>query len=154
MAWTLVGEGNSFDDLKLLVANRELPKGTRVRFKLKLNMPIGPAFDVAGAELIFKSQMPEGLTLKDVRGDGLWEATIDAEANSPGLMAILLFIKAHWLAIVIGGFFLYLVLTNIKFFADFATGLSKALPWILLLILVTLVIFIAKGLKGLSLEGG
>jgi len=154
MAWTLVGEGNSLDDLKLLVADRELPRGTKVKFQLRLNLPVGYIFDVAGVEAIFRPQMPEGLELKDVRGDGWWEATIDAAANSPALGAIILFIKAHWLALVIGGFAFYLILSNIKFFADFATGLAKALPWILILVLVTLVIFVAKGLKGLPLKGG
>ena len=148
MAWELVGEGQSFDDFKLLVADRQLPKGARVKFTMDVMWPAGYAFDLAGVEHIFKMTMPEGIKLIDVYGESGSKGVVEGEATSPWLGAVLAFVKAHWVAIIIGGFVLYLVLTNIKFFADFATGLAKALPWVIILIMITFIVVLVTRLRG------
>lgn len=100
MAWTTVAEGTSLDTLKQLVADVELGKGTPIRFEMTLNTPVAHLFDLAGAELIFKPQMPEGLDLLDVYSpDNQYQVVIDCEADPVHLLAIVAFVKAHWLAI-------------------------------------------------------
>ena len=62
-------------------------------------MPVARAFDLAGAEWIFRYNMPEGLDLVDVHSDGDSKVVIEAEADPVWLLAIPAFIKAHWIAI-------------------------------------------------------
>lgn len=47
--------------------------------------------------------MPEGLDLTDVHGEGWSTAVIEAESDPAWLIAILLFIKAHWAVILVSG---------------------------------------------------
>lgn len=95
-----IAEGKTLDTLRALVRDKELPTGTKVRVEMKLRLPVAHVFDLAGAEYLFKLAMPEGLILKDVYSpDNKYQVVIEAEANSPTILAIIAFIKAHWLAI-------------------------------------------------------
>lgn len=99
MPWITVAEGTSIATVEARVSNFELPKGTQIRFIMQLSMPVAPAFDLAGAELIFRPMMPEGVDLIDVHGEGWRTVVIDAESDPAWLLAILVFIKAHWIAL-------------------------------------------------------
>lgn len=100
--WQTVGEGTSLFDLKEVVADMQLTKGTKMRVVMDLKLPVGWAFDVAGAELLFKPFVPDGMKLLDVYGEGN-QGIVEMEADPAFLLAVLGFIKAHWLAITIAG---------------------------------------------------
>lgn len=110
--WQTVAEGVNIGDLESKVGELRLPKGTRVKIVLDLKLPLGWAFDVAGAELIFKPFTPDGMDLIDVYGEGS-TGIIEMEADPVWLLAALAFIKAHWLAIVIAGFVLTVIISFI-----------------------------------------
>lgn len=110
--WTTVAQGISLADLAATVSDMELPKGTKMRVVMDLKYPVAWAFDVAGAELLFRPFVPEGMTLVDVYGEGS-QGFIDMEADPAWLLTTLAFIKAHWLAITIAGFTLALLISFI-----------------------------------------
>lgn len=100
MAWTLIAESDRIETLgEDLVEDFELPEGTPVRIVMELNFPLGYAFSLPGAELIFRPFMPEGVRLIDVHGDGWWRAVVEGEIEGTWVGAILAFIKLHWLAV-------------------------------------------------------
>lgn len=92
----LIAEANSLLELKRILPNLVIPKGERVRFVFDLNVPVAPAFDLAGAENSFRSLMPEGLSLIDVWGEGWYTAIIEAESDPITLAAIGAFLLKHW----------------------------------------------------------
>ena len=108
--WQIVAEGVSFSDLEATVADMQLTKGTQVRVVMDTWAPW--AFDIAGAELVFKPFIPDGLDLIDVYGEGS-QGIVDMEADPAWLVAALAFIKAHWLAITIAGFILTAIIMSI-----------------------------------------
>lgn len=108
--WETVAEGVNFTQLKAVVADMELPKGSKVRVVMDTWMPW--AFDVAGAELVFRPFVPDGLDLIDVYGEA-GQGIVDMEADPAWLVAMLAFIKAHWLAITIAGFVLAAIISFI-----------------------------------------
>ncbi len=110
MEWQTVAQGVSIWDLEQTVADMELTKGTKVRVVMDTWAPW--AFDVWGAELVFKPFIPEGLDLIDVYGEN-GQGIIDMEADPVWLVAALAFIKAHWLAITIAGFALAAIISLI-----------------------------------------
>lgn len=99
MRWTTVAQGTSIDTIEETVSNFELPKGTPIRFIMQLNAPVAHAFDLWGVEGIFRPVMPDGVDLIDVHGEGNYTVIIDAEADPAWLLAIIVFIKAHWIAL-------------------------------------------------------
>ena len=109
--WRIVAEGVSLSDLEATVADMELTKGTQIRVVMDTWAPW--AFDIAGAELVFKPFIPEGLDLVDVYGEG-GQGIVDMEADPAWLVAMLAFIKAHWLAITIAGFILVAIISFIR----------------------------------------
>ena len=109
--WQIVAEGVSLSDLEATVADMELTKGTQVRVVMDTWAPW--VFDIAGAELVFKPFIPEGLDLIDVYGES-GQGIVDMEADPAWLVATLAFIKAHWLAITIAGFILVAIISFIR----------------------------------------
>ena len=103
MGWVTVAQGTSLSDLSAVVEDMELPSGTRVKVVMDLELPVAWAFDVAGAEHIFRPFVPDGLHLIDVYGEGS-KGIVEMEANSPALFVVVAFLKAHWLALSIAGF--------------------------------------------------
>ncbi|RLC72504.1 MAG: hypothetical protein DRI26_02850 [Chloroflexi bacterium] len=97
--WVTVAEGTTLDTLQATIPNMEFPKGTPLRAVMDLKLPVASAFDLAGAELLFRPRMPEGVILKDVHSEGPSRVVIEAEVDPAWLLAIVGFIKAHWLAI-------------------------------------------------------
>lgn len=104
MAWVQVASGPSIDTLNVQVADFELPKGTPVRMVLDLRWPVGWAFDLPGAEILFRQQAPPGLLLKGVYSEGWSKAVIEYEVDPAWLVAVVVFVKAHWLLLTIAGF--------------------------------------------------
>ncbi|MBT9133026.1 MAG: hypothetical protein DDT33_01557 [Firmicutes bacterium] len=104
MIWETIAEGTKLETLEV-VRQRRLAKGTRVRFHMTVRTPLGlpmaRAFDLPGAEPIFRRVMPEGLELVDVHSpDNHEQVVIDARVTSNPIVtttAILLFVKANWL---------------------------------------------------------
>jgi len=125
MGWQVVAEGTSIFDLESTVGELELPKGSKILVVMDLKLPLGWAFSLPGAEIPFKPFIPEGTTLVDVYGEGS-EGTIELEADPAWLLAVLAFIKAHWLAITIAGFVLATIITLIIVLVKIAV--APALP--------------------------
>ncbi|MBA7693640.1 hypothetical protein ES703_102228 [subsurface metagenome] len=112
MPYKVVAEGTNIWNLESTVGELELPKGSRVKVMMDLKFPLGWAFDVAGAELIFKPFVPDGMTLIDVYGEDSL-GIVEMEADPAWLVAILAFIKLHWLAITITGLLLTAIIASI-----------------------------------------
>lgn len=123
--WQVVAEGTNIWDLQAVVADMELTKGSKLKVVMDLKLPLGWAFDVAGAELIFKPFVPAGMTLVDVYGEGS-QGIVEMEADPAWLVAVLVFIKAHWLAITIAGLILTAIIASIIVLVKIAV--APALP--------------------------
>jgi len=122
-SWKVVAEGTNLWDLRSTVGELELPKGSKVRIVMDTWAPW--AFDVAGAELIFRPFIPDGLALIDVYGEA-GQGIVDMEADPAWLLAVLVFIKSHWLAITIAGFVLTAIIASIIVLVKIAV--APALP--------------------------
>ena len=109
--WQTVAEGKSFWELKALVADMQLSKGSKMKVIMDTAVPW--LFDMAGAELAFKPLVPAGMILKDVYGEGE-KGIVEMEADPAWLLPVLIFIKAHWLTIIIAGFVLTVIVSFIR----------------------------------------
>lgn len=123
--WQIAAQGINIWDLEATVADMKLPKGSRIQVVMDLKLPLGWVFDVAGAELIFRPFIPDGTTLVDVYGEGS-VGIVEMEVDPAWLLAVLAFIKAHWLAIVIAGFVLTAIIAMITVLVKIAV--APALP--------------------------
>jgi len=110
MGWKTVAEGMSLSDLEQTVADMELPKGTKVRVVMDTWAPW--AFDFALAEPVFRPFVPGGLELLDVWGEG-GQGVVEMEADPAWLIATIIFIKTHWLAITLAGLALAVLISFI-----------------------------------------
>jgi len=110
MGWRVVAEGTNIWDLKSTVGELELPKGSKVKIVMDTWAPW--VFDIAGAELVFRPFVPDGLDLIDVYGEN-GQGIVDLEADPAWLLATLAFIKVHWLAITIAGFLMTAIIASI-----------------------------------------
>ncbi len=112
MPWMTVAKGVSLFDLDQVVDDMNLTKGTKIKAVIDLTIPVGWAFDVAGAELLFQPFIPDGVDLIDVYGEGS-QGIVEMEADPIWLVPFLAFLKAHWLAITIAGFALWAIVAFI-----------------------------------------
>lgn len=126
--WQTVAEGASFAELRSLIEDMELPKGTRVKVVMDLKVPIGWAFDALGAELIFSPLIPSGMRLVDVYGGGS-QGIVEMEADPAWFLALLAFIKAHWVAILIALFVLGMVIFFIRVMVEIVGPGPFGVPW-------------------------
>lgn len=126
MAFEVVAQGNSLGELAATVADFELKKGTKIRFEMDLKLPVASLFDVAGVEHLFSI---DGVDIKDVYGEGWSKAVIEAEADPAWLAAIVLFVRAHWVAILIGMFVLGILVSGIVMSADIADIIPPLVDW-------------------------
>lgn len=110
MGWQVVAEGTNIWDLKSTIGELELPKGSKIKIVMDTWVPW--VFDIAGAELVFRPFVPDGLDLIDVYGEN-GQGIVDLEADPAWLLATLAFIKVHWLAITITGFVLTAIIASI-----------------------------------------
>lgn len=125
MPWEVVAEGTNIWDLESTVGELELPKGSKLKVVMDLKLPLGWAFDAAGAEWIFQPFIPDGMTLIDVYGEGN-TGIVEMEADPAWLLAILAFIKANWIAITIASFTLAAIIATIIVLVKIAV--APALP--------------------------
>lgn len=128
MAWQTVAEGASFSELRSLIGDMELPKGTRVKVVMDLKAPIGWAFDAPGAEWLFRPLIPSGLELIDVYGEGS-QGIAEMEADPVWLVTLLAFIKAHWVSILIAGLILGLIIFFIRVMIQITEPGPFGIPW-------------------------
>lgn len=99
--WQTVAEGAHFWDIKQLVADRELPKGTKIR--VVLDTPgFDWLFDMVGAELVFLPVVPKGMDLVDVWGEN-GQGIVEMEADPAHLGAIILGLPV-WAWLLLGLF--------------------------------------------------
>lgn len=112
MAWQTVAQASNLNELEALVEDLELPKGTRMRVIIDLKLPLGWAFDFVAAEWLAQGFVPSGMNLIDVWGEGS-QGIIELESDPVWLVAALTFIKAHWLALTLAGFALWLIVSSI-----------------------------------------
>ena len=141
MAWRLVAEGASLAELTSTVGELKLPKGSKVR--VIMDTWAAGAFDALGAELVFSPFIPDGLNLVDVWGEG-GKGIVEMEADPAWLLAILAFIKAHWLAIIIAGFVLTVIVSFIRIMVEVVTA-PTPIPAALIIIGVVLLAMMAMG---------
>jgi hypothetical protein len=108
--WKTVATGASLNDLESTIGELQLPKGTPM--KIYMDTPVSWAFDAFGAELLFKPYVPDGMELVDVYEEN-GRGVVEMEADPAWLLAVVAFIKAHWLAIVIAGFVLSFIVSAV-----------------------------------------
>lgn len=94
--WAVIAEGATLDTLKAAVPDQEFGKGVPIRFEMDLKLPLARAFDLAGAEHLFSSQMPEGMDLLDVHSEGNSRVIIEAECDPVWLAAIIPIVTSKW----------------------------------------------------------
>ena len=128
MAFKVVAQGKALDELAATVGNFELKKGTKIRFEMDLNMPVAFLFNVAGIEHLFSI---DGVDVTDVRGEGWSTAIVESVADPVWLFGAIAFIKAHWVAIAIGGIILYALVSFLRMLVDIVPD-SDFLKWIVL----------------------
>lgn len=129
--WVKAAQGTSPDKLRALIADRELEKGTPVRWILDFKVPgIARTMDLWGAEAIFRPFVPPGLDLVDVYEKG-GQGYVEMKADPAWLLAVVGFVKAHWLGIAIAGF---VIATVVKLITMWVQVLEAAFPWIVLVI--------------------
>lgn len=131
LRWVKVAQGTSPDKLRALIGDRELPRDTLVKWELDFKIPgIARLLDLWGAEAIFRPFVPPGLELVDVCERG-GKGIVDMKVSGTWLLAIVAFVKAHWLAIVIGGFLITLAVRLITMFIQI---IEQVFPWVLLVV--------------------
>jgi len=99
--WTTLARADDIRNLEASVAdNRELPHGTKVRFVMSLNTPIGKLFSLPGAEYLFRPAMPPGIDLVDVYGQDSRTVVVEGVVASPlFVLAAAGFIARHWVGL-------------------------------------------------------
>lgn len=128
-SWETVAVGASLSELDSVVGEMELKKGTKIR--VVMNAPgYDWLFDVAGAELVFGAYVPDGCSMVDVWGES-GKGIVEMEADPIWLVALLGFIKAHWLAIAIAGIVIATVVAFCYVIIKFVVALMENMPWIL-----------------------
>ena len=112
--WTTIAEGTSIDNIEIL-RDKEVHRGDKVRFEMKLRFPVAHAFDLPGAETVMRYALPSGFTVTDVYSpDNKYNVIMEAQYNgsnnvgnrigarigiAPILAGLIAFIAQHWLAI-------------------------------------------------------
>lgn len=100
--WYHIAAGDSIDSLTAFVADHPLQAGDRIVVEMSLALPVAKAFDVAPN---WWPYTPDGMRVVDIWGEGWpWETNygyVEMEANTPWLLAVIAFIRAHWVALII-----------------------------------------------------
>ena len=145
MFWQTIARGPGIEELRT-IAERRLAKGTRVRFIMRTKtwagIPTARAFDLPGAEAIFRPMMPRGVKLLDVHSpDGRELVVVEAEViANPAVTtsAIVAFVAANWfrLSLVAIGILVALgfLVTSIRIDAEVIPHM-----WAMLLIAVVII---------------
>lgn len=94
--WRTIAEGKTLNNLRATVKDQDIPKGTPIRFELDLKLPVARAFDLAGAEFLFKGNMPDNVKLIDVHSYGNSIVIIEAESDGVWILPIIAFLGTNW----------------------------------------------------------
>ena len=124
----LVASAPRFQDLELLIADEQLPKGAKIRVEMQTRLPW--VFDAPGAELALEPFIPEEVVIIDVyaeEGKGIADLEVDPPV---WLGKIIEKIKTHWWAAAIAGFVLGMIVTHVNVWI--ARPAVSPIPWILL----------------------
>jgi len=130
--WIKVADGPSLSELSPIVADMNLTKGTRMKVVMNTWMPW--VFDLAGAEWAFAGSVPEGMELIDVYGEN-GQGIVELEADPVWLAAAVLFVKVHWVALLIGvagGFILGTIVTSVAIFILKTPALAQIPVWLII----------------------
>ncbi len=131
MAYVTIAEGTAIGKLESTVGDFSLPSGTPVRAVIDLTLPVAYLFNLPGVEALFQTQTKD-MVVKDVHSEGASRVIVEMEAASPvWWMAALLFIKAHWVLILISGLFIAALTTFIRLEApeEVVKGVSEIVKW-------------------------
>lgn len=123
--WQVVAEGTNIWDLASTVGELELRKGSKIKVVMDLKVPVGGLFNLAVADWLAARFVPDGLVFIDAYGEGS-QGIIEMEADPAWLLAILAFMKAHWLALTITGLLLTAIIAAIIVLVKIAV--APALP--------------------------
>lgn len=129
MAWQTVAEGTNLLNLRSTIGEMELPKGTRMKVIMDLKVPVGGMFNLAVADWLGRPFVPDGMEFIDVYGSGS-QGVIEMEADPAWLLAVVAFIKAHWIALTIAGFVLWAIVSLITISVK-APALVQAPFWLI-----------------------
>lgn len=110
--WETVAQGVNIWDLQSTVGEMELPKGSKMKVIIDLKLPVGGMFNWAVADWLGERFVPDGMEFVDAYGEGS-QGTIEMRADPAWLLAVLAFIKAHWLALTIAGLLLTAIIASI-----------------------------------------
>lgn len=130
MTWQLAAQGTNFDSLQTQIADRELPKGTKVLVEMDLIGPdwVNSAFDALGAESFFSGKVPSGMSLVDVyHNSGKGYALM--EADPAFLLPVITFVAANWGAILITFLTFSVLLALAIAFVRIWAWVATAGPW-------------------------
>jgi len=98
--WVTVAQGTTFEMLgQARPADVELPKGTPIRVVMELSQPVAFAFNMAGAEAIFRPAMPDGMELVDVHSAGLSTVVVEMRADPAWLLPLVAFVAVRWVGL-------------------------------------------------------
>jgi len=131
MAYVTIAEGTAIDKLESTVGDFSLPKGTPVRAIIDLKLPLAYLFNLPSVEALFQAQTKD-MVVKDVHADGASRVIVVMEAASPAFwLAVLAFIKAHWVLILVSGFLVALLTTFIRLEApeEVVKGIGEIAKW-------------------------
>ena len=70
--------------------------------ELDLNQPVARAFDLFGAEFLFRNAMPEGLDLVDIHSAGPSRVVIETVGDPIPFFLIGAFLARHWVFLFLG----------------------------------------------------
>ena len=131
MAYVTIAEGTAIEKLESTVGDFSLAHGTPVRAIIDLTLPVAYLFNLPGVEALFQTQTKD-MVVKDVHSEGAFRVIVEMEAASPvWWMAALLFIKAHWVLILISGLLIAALTTFIRLEApeEVVKGAAEIVKW-------------------------
>ena len=119
--WQEVARGANIWDLAATIADMELPKGTRIKVVMDLKVPVGGLFNTGVGDWLGQRFVPNGTDFIDAYGEGS-QGIIELESDPVWLIALLAFIKAHWVALMIAGFLLAAIIATIVILVKIAVA--------------------------------
>lgn len=127
--WVNVAEGTTFSNLKQLVGDRELPKGTPVEVRMNVGSTVARLFDLWGAEYAFSA--PPGMDRGDVHSDGSY-GVVELTSDPAWISDMVNYIIGFWWDVALSGIKLVwsLVKIVIRAFIDIAEeAIWKLIVW-------------------------
>ncbi|MBA7559163.1 hypothetical protein ES708_00777 [subsurface metagenome] len=150
MAFVTIAEGTAIGKLESTVGDFSLPSGTPVWAIIDLTLPVAYLFNLPGVEALFQTQT-KGMVVKDVHSEGASRVIVEMEAASPvWWMAALLFIKAHWVLILISGLLIAALTAFIRLEApeEVVKGVAGIVKWGAIALIALVVLSVVPKRKG------